>query len=145
MTNHVINIWFDRVVASTHFVTERERERERNHSSRMDSYGVRNLLWIVFRDNLDCIFCSTPCVNEQEKLLHIFHNHNRFWDIGISKYTSIIKKLWRACFTRSNNVYTCDYCKATFHIGDIRVLHTHMKSSHPIVMLSYTILYNKLC
>ena len=141
MTNHVINIWFDRVIASKHFVLERERE----HSSRMDSYGVRSLLWLVFRDKLECIFCSTLCANEQEKILHIFHNHNRIWDIGISKFTSIVKKLWTACFTHSDNVYTCVYCEDTFHIEDIRILHNHMKSSHPIVMLGYTILYNKLC
>ena len=119
--------------------------REREYTSRMDSYGVRNLIWLVFREKLECVFCSTLCGNDQEKIVHIFNNHNRIWNIGISKFASIIKELWGACFTNSNNVYTCLYCKADFHIEDIRILHIHMKSAHPIIMLSYTILYNKLC
>ena len=111
--------------------------REREHSSRMDSYGVRSLLWLVFRDKLECIFCSTLCANEQEKILHIFHNHNRIWDIGISKFTSIIKKLWTACFTHSDNVYTCVYCKATFHIGDIRILMYKRKCRYFLIIIKY--------
>ena len=113
--------------------------------SRMDPYDVGNLLWLVFRDELECIFCSTHCANEQEKLLHIFHNHNKIWDIGLSKFTSIIKKLWTACFIHSDNVYTCLHCETKFHIEDVRILHNHMISSHPIMMLGYSILYNGLC
>ena len=121
------------------------RGGEVGHCSRMDSYGVGNLFWLVFRDELVCIFCSTHCANDQEKLIHIFHKHKRIWNIGISKFSSIVKKLWSVCFTHSDNVYTCIHCKDKFYIEDVRILHNHVKSKHPIMMLGYTILYNGLC
>ena len=117
---------------------------EVDHCSKMDSYCVGNLLWLVFRDELECIFCSSHCANDQEKLIHIYNNHNKIWNIGISKFSSILKKLWSACFIHSDNVYTCVHCETKFYIEDLRILHKHMKSTHPIVILGYSILYNGL-
>ena len=118
---------------------------EVDHCSKMDSYSVGNLFWLVFRDELGCIFCYTHCANNQEKLIHIFHKHKKIWNIASSKFSSIVKKLWSVCFIHSDNDYTCLHCKDKFHTENVKILHNHMILSHPIVMLGYTILYNDLC
>ena len=117
--------------------------------TRMDSTAIRNLCIIVFKEPIDgsskCKFCDTCCITTQEKILHIFHNHHQFWETAISKFSWIMEKLWIACFKHSINMYKCRHCIEEFCTEDRRVLHKHMKSKHPILLLGYSILYNEMC
>ena len=105
---------------------------------------VENLLWIVFRGSMKCIFCRTICGNGQEKLIHIYNKHSSFWSTAISKFKWVMEILWHTCFRHYNNRFKCKHCIEKFYTEDRRLLHKHMVTKHPIVLLSYTILYNKM-
>ena len=84
------------------------------------------------------IYCSA--YNDQDMLMHIYYVHRGFWNAYIYLPTLVSQGAWPKlfeCDIQSN--IKCRHCTGVFNNVGLTVLHNHIKTRHPIILLALSL------
>ena len=118
-------------------------------NSRMNPSVKENIIMEIFKKISKEIFLCKRCfdneiycgvTNEQEMLIHVYHRHRGFWNASIFQPNSVSEHVWLKLFDRlSHPVIKCKHCNMIFYNARIRLLHTHIKTRHGILLLAFSL------
>ena len=84
------------------------------------------------------IYCGV--FNEQDMLIHIYHNHRGFWNVSIYLPSSLSQHAWTKLFDLDDqSAAKCRHCSVVFHNAAPRVLHNHIRTQHEIIILAFSL------
>ena len=84
------------------------------------------------------IYCGAS--NDQDMLIHIYHNHRDFWNASIYLPRSLSQHAWARLFDcdGQSNI-KCRHCSVVFNNDGASVLHSHIRTQHEILLLALSL------
>ena len=125
------------------------RQRKIVRASTMNSIVKQDLISKIFQNISSESFLCKRCFaneiycgvsNEQDMLMHIYHNHRGFWNVSIYLPSLLTHHAWIKlfdCDDQSN--IKCRHCSVVFNNVRPTVLHNHIRTRHEILLLALSL------